>query len=267
MDSFESMKKSLKLFVVLGIYVTFFTSSHGVKPLPKDPVERAKALERYKQGLALYAKGQKLHGESKYEDANATYGQAMELFQDGPKPDMGNSYNRLGNAFLAEEPRIALWYYAKALSIRRRDHGREHETVASSFNNVGMACMQMKEYDRAITYFDAAINIFRQVIPKRDNGQVAAGHGRLGSAYTSKKEYGEAVRHYEKALEIFLKVSGPKHPNVARSKRDLGYALIKNGEKKKGLDMLLEAKDIFIATEGAQYVETEELIKSIKDLR
>ena len=81
------------------------------------------------------------------------------------------------------------------------------------------------------------------------------------------KEYVEAVRHYEKALEIFLKVSGPKHPNVARSKRDLGYALIKNGEKKKGLDMLLEAKEIFIATEGAQYVETQELIKSIKDLR
>ncbi|MFP6886684.1 MAG: tetratricopeptide repeat protein [Opitutales bacterium] len=261
------MKKFFQFFPIVGILATCCSTSWAVKPLPTDPAERAKALEKYKQGLGLYAKGQKLHGEGKYEDANATYGRAMDLFRDGPKPDMGNSYNRLGNAYLAEEPRIAFWYYAKALSIRRQDHGREHETVASSFNNVGMACMQMKEYDRAITYFDAATNIFRRVIPKRDNGQVAAGYGRLGSAYTAKKEYVEAVRHYEKALEIFLKVSGLKHPNVARSKRDLGYALIKNGEKKKGLDMLLEAKDIFIATEGAQYVETQELIKSIKDLR
>ncbi len=267
MDSFEPMKKSLKLFVILGIYVTFFATSHGVKPFPKDPVERAKALERYKQGLGLYAKGQKLHGEGKYEDANATYGQAMELFQDGPKPDMANSYNRLGNVYLTDDPYVALWYYAKALAIRRRDHGREHETVASSFNNVGMVCMQMEEYDRAITYFGAAMGIFRRLNRKPNNGQVASGHSRIGSAYLAKKEYAEAVSHYEKGADMFLNVFGRKHPNVARAKRDLGYALIEKGEKKKGIGILLEAKEIFIATEGAKHIETQELEKSIRKLR
>ena len=64
-----------------------------------------------------------------------------------------------------------------------------------------------------------------------------------------------------------MNISGSKHPNVARAKRDLGYALIKNGDKKEGLEMLLEAKDVFIATEGAQYIETQELIQRIKKLR
>ena len=251
----------------VAILITCGISSWAIKPFPTDPVERSKALERYKQGLKLYATGQKLHNEGKYEDANSTYGQAMALFQDGPKPDMANSYNRLGNSYLEDDPDRALWYYAKALSIRIQDHGQINETVAASYNNVGMTCMKMMEYDRAIAYFEAARNIFLRVSPKQDSGHVGASYGRLGSVYAAKEEYAEAVLHYEKALGIFLKVFGEKHPNIARAKRDLGYALVKKGEKKKGLDMLLEAKDIFIATEGAKYVETQELIKSIKKLQ
>ena len=68
-------------------------------------------------------------------------------------------------------------------------------------------------------------------------------------------------------MEIFLKVFVPNHPNIARAKRDLGYAMIRNKEKKQGLALLMEAKDIYIATEGAQYVETLELIQNIKKLR
>ncbi|MBT4666838.1 MAG: tetratricopeptide repeat protein, partial [Opitutae bacterium] len=92
-------------------------------------------------------------------------------------------------------------------------------------------------------------------------------HNRLANAYAAKDEHGEAKRHHEKALEIFLKVFGPNHPNIARAKRDLGYAMIRNKEKKQGLALLMEAKDIYIATEGAQYVETLELIQNIKKLR
>jgi hypothetical protein len=43
--------------------------------------------------------------------------------------------------------------------------------------------------------------------------------------------------------------------------------MIQNKEKKQGLTILNEAKDIFIATEGAQYIETLELIQNIKKLR
>jgi hypothetical protein len=43
--------------------------------------------------------------------------------------------------------------------------------------------------------------------------------------------------------------------------------MIRNKEKKQGLALLMEAKDIYIATEGAQYVETLELIQNIKKLR
>ncbi len=243
------------------------SSAWAVKPFPKDPVEKAKALERYKQGLALYAKGQKFHREKKFDDANATYGKAMDLFLDGPKPDMANSYNSLGNAFLQKEPEIALWYYARALAIRKQDHGQEHEAVASSYNHVGIACIKMEEYDRAITYFEGAMNIFWRVNRKRDNAQVGAGHIHLGSTYTAKKEHQKAVEHFEKAADIFLKVFGPKHPNVARVKRDLGFAVIENGDKKRGLALLLEAKGLFDATMGAGFIETQELVEQMNKLK
>ena len=261
------MKKFLKVCSISSLLCLSVFPTWAAKPFPKDPAERAKALERYKQGLGLYAKGQKLHSDEKYDEANATYVQAMALFQDGPKPDMANCYNRLGNAYLEKTPEKAFWYYSEALSIRRQDHGDEHEAVAASHNNAGTACMKMKEYDQAIAHFESSMKIFQRATSARDKRQVGASHNRLGNAYAAKDEHGEAKRHHEKALEIFLKVFGPKHPNIARSKRDLGYAMIRNKEKKQGLALLMEAKDIYIATEGAQYVETLELIQNIKKLR
>ena len=261
------MKKFLKTSILsIFLCLTLFPA-WAAKPFPKDPVERAKALERYKQGLGLYAQGQKLQRDGKFDEANATYSQAMTLFQDGPKPDIPNCYNRLGNAYLEKKPEKALWYYSAALSIRRQDHGEEHEAVAASHNNAGTACMKMKEYEQAIAHFESSMNIFRRDASQRDKRQVGATHNRLGSAYTAKNEHGEAKLHHEKALEIFLKVFGPNHPNIARAKRDLGYAMIQNKEKKQGLTLLNEARDIFVAAEGAQYIETQELIQNIKKLR
>ena len=258
----------MKNFIPFLILLTLpFAMAWAVKELPKDPVERAKALERYKQGLALYAKGQKFHREKKYDDANATYEEALTLFRDGPKPDIANSYNSLGNVYLTEEPQIALWYYSKALTIRLADHGQEHEAVASSYNKVGMACMKMEEYDRAIAYFGGALGIFKRVIKKQHSGHFGANNCHLGNAYAAKKDYDSAVSHYEQALAIFLKVFGEKHPNIARVKRDLGFALVEKGDKKKGLVLLEEAKVMYIATEGAGYIETQELIEKMKKLK
>ena len=261
------MKKLIKVCGLSSLLSLFVLGVWAAKPFPKDPAERAKALERYKQGLSLYAKGQKLQSNGKLDEANATYGQAMALFQDGPKPDMANCYNRLGNAHLEKTPEKSLWYYSEALSIRRKDHGEEHEAVAASHNNAGTACMKMNEYDQAIVHFESSMKIFQRVTSARDKRQVGASHNRLGNAYAAKDEHGEAKRHHEKALGIFLKVFGPKHPNIARAKRDLGYAMIRNKEKKQGLDLLMEAIDIFKATEGDQYIETLELIQNIKKLR
>ena len=238
----------------------FIAPNFTAKPLGPE------ALERYKQGLALYAKGQKLHDAGKYEEANATYGQAMDLFRDGPKPDMANCYNRLGNVYVAKEPRKALWYYSQALYIRRIDHGREHPAVATSLNNVGMACMKMEEYDHAIAYFEAAMNVFRKVIPPKDNRHIATNHNLIGSAYAAQNLHGKALLHHKEALRIYLKVYGEKHPNVARSKRELGFSHLAQGDKKTALTLLNEAKDLLIATEGAGYVETKELVEKIKGI-
>ncbi|MBG31122.1 MAG: hypothetical protein CMI31_14155 [Opitutae bacterium] len=258
------MKKIIPLFVILAAALC---SVWAVKPFPTDPVEKAKALERYKQGLAIYAKAQKLYYAKKYEEANATYEEALTLFQDGPKPDIANSLNILGNVYLNENPRTALWYYARALSIRIADHGQEHEAVASSYNKVGVACMKMEEYDRAIAYFGGALGIFKRVIKKQHSGHFGANHCHLGNAYAAKKDYKSAVSHYEQALAVFLKVFGEKHPNIARVKRDLGFALVEKGDKKEGLVLLEEAKAMYIATEGAGYVETQELIEKLKKLK
>jgi tetratricopeptide (TPR) repeat protein len=261
----------MKLLLAVCSIVALILSlgvAHGVKSLPKDPVERAKALERYKQGLALYAKGQKLHREKKFDEANATYGEAMELFQDGPKPDMANCYNSLGNAYLSEKPHVALWYYAKGLSVRLDDHGQEHETVATSYNHVGMACMKMKEYDRAVTYFKGSMGIFKRLNPRSNNPHLAASHSFIGSAHAGKKDHAEAIHHYEKALEAFIRSFGQKHPNVARAKRDLGFAMIeKGGQKQEAKALLLEAKNLFDATMGPGYVETKELVEKMKKLK
>ena len=237
--------KSLLPICALVTFIAAFGIIQAAKPLPKDPVERAKALERYKQGLALYSKGQKLHREKKYDEANATYGRAMALFQDGPKPDIANSYNSLGNAYLTKKPSIALWYYSKALSVRLQEHGQEHESVAYSYNHVGLACMKMKEYDRAIAYFQGSMGIFQRLKPGPKNANVAAGHSYIASVHMAKKEYDEAVRHYEKALKVFIMVFGEQHPVIAQAKRDLGQALNKKGgDKKRANALLLEAKKL-----------------------
>lgn len=259
----------MKILSVSLLFTLFaaWLGAWAVKPFPKDPVERAKALERYKQGLALYAKGQKLHRERKHEEANATYEQAMVFFQDGPKPDVANSFNSLGNAYLIDHPNVALWYYARALSIRKADHGQNHEAVASSYNKVGMACMRMEEYDRAIAYFEGSLRIFKRVIAKKDSGHFGAGHSHLGTAYAAKKDFAQAIHHYEAALGIFIRVFSEKHPNVARAQRDLGLILVENGNKAKGMELLQQAKATFTATEGAGYIETKELVEAIEKLK
>ncbi len=81
--------------------------------------------------------------------------------------------------------------------------GERHPDVAASYNNLGTAEYSKGESDKAIVYFEKALEIRLEVLGER-HPSVATSYNNLGAAEYSKGESDKAIVYHKKALEIRL---------------------------------------------------------------
>ncbi|ETN97713.1 hypothetical protein RFI_39812, partial [Reticulomyxa filosa] len=84
--------------------------------------------------------------------------------------------------------------------------GTVHAHTANSFYNLGNACINKGEYNKAIESYQKALKLYLEIFG-RNHADVAESYNNLGCAYDDKGQYDEAVECYEMSLKIRKEIS------------------------------------------------------------
>ena len=174
-----------------------------------------------------------------------------EVFEDKEtKAKLIEELNRLGNFYYREKPDRAIKFLNEALKLGLGLFGEKHSSVATSYNNLGMAYHAKGDLDKAIGYYHKALEIWLGLFGER-NHDVATSYNNLGSAYHDKKDLDKAINYYNKALKIWLDLK--RHPDVATSYNNLGMAYHDKGDLDKAIGYYHKALEIWLEIFGERH--------------
>jgi signal transduction histidine kinase len=136
-----------------------------------------------RQALENYEKARRI-----YTEINDTHGLAHTL------GNLANLNYNNGN------DSIALTFYQKALSLQR-EFGDSTKSVAPALNGIGLAYLNLGDYDKALEFLYAAERIFSV---SNDVELMVLGdvYNNIALAYLSKRQYKLALQKVHRALEI-----------------------------------------------------------------
>ncbi len=111
----------------------------------------------------------------------------------------------------------------------------DYPNASTYRNNLGAAWKEKGNYDKAIEYYEKALNSDLKNFGE-DHPNVATYRNNLGSTWKAKGEYDKAIEYYEKALKSDLKNFGENHQKVATRWNNLGEAWRAKGEYDKAIE-------------------------------
>ncbi len=171
----------------------------------------AKGLEYASKGLQLAqkAKNKKMESafyrnlgivyfyRSSYDTTQIYLDKALVLaLEVNDKPLEMKIYVDLGNLYAYQNYQTALEYYLKALSLSQNQPDR---TTAVILNNIANIHRVLKNFDRAISFSEQALDIAERL--KLEDVKMYACNG-LGTAYAVKGDTDKAILYLQEALSI-----------------------------------------------------------------
>ncbi|MBS1977504.1 MAG: CHAT domain-containing protein [Bacteroidetes bacterium] len=144
------------------------------------------AATDFKQGLSLYEKdtettpdllagnlrslGLCYYEMNSFEDAVITFRKGLSLLEKSDNSELkGTLLNDIGNVFNKESKNNdAIAVFEKAMALNESRFGKDADHYALNLINIGNAYKDMGDYDRALTDYQAAIDIFSKTPPTDD---------------------------------------------------------------------------------------------------
>ena len=174
--------------------------------------------------------------------------------------NMGILYRSTGNLIKAVS------FGEKALQIYLEIFGENNIQTAISYNNIGLAYQEKKEYPSAITNFEKAIKIFEIINESKSKLSCL---NNLASIYKRQKNYSQAIEITKKSLvlcqEIYQKT--PSNAQICQITSNLGalYSEIGNlVEAKKYQTQALEKKLQFFGEYNEETLTSINLLASLE---
>jgi len=136
-------------------------------------------------------------------------------------PTSAEALYGIGSVFLDQQKNApARESFERALKLR----ASYPDTLANSWNNLGLLAAREGRSGEAIAYFQEALKLSPDHMIALDN---------LGSAYRQQKLWGDAHKTYERALEV--------DPNDAEANYGLGMVFAQNDDTARAFDSLQKA--------------------------
>ncbi|MDT7830671.1 tetratricopeptide repeat protein [Pricia sp. S334] len=118
---------------------------------------------------------------------------------------------------------------------------QNYRQLFNSYNNLGSVTTELNDYDRAIDYFNTALEYQEKIAGKHDLELITLNN--IGYVYLTKGEYDKALPYFEKVLsENGLRERMPKF--YARTLNNHAYSKMKSGNTEKVRSEFLEALKI-----------------------
>ena len=137
----------------------------------------------------------------------------------------------------------ALEYSRKSLEIMKQSLPADHPTLATSYNNIGMAYEKMGEYSQALQYLQKSLEIMKKSL-SADHPDLAASYNNIGLIYDSMNDYSQALQYHQKSLEIMKKSLPADHPTLATCYNNIGVIYEKMGEYSQALQYSRKSLEI-----------------------
>ncbi len=149
---------------------------------------------------------------------------------DMDNPLLGSRFNNLGSNYDDLSNRdMALYYYEKALVIKKNVLSENHPDIARSYNNIALTYMNLGKYSESLENYKKALQIFRNSLGE-NNPLTAQVYFSIGSLFLEVGKDKTAIAFFEKSatiLEEFPEVSKITLGNIYNG---LGLAKRHEGE-------------------------------------
>ncbi len=142
----------------------------------------------------------------------------------GARPPYGNGWY-----WLAPEDRKEVlrnkWRDFNVMPVQGEEEKKSKESWF--YNKIGVACLQKKEYDRAIFFFDKSLEV---------DPAYAEAYEMRGMTYSCKEQYDQAIADFNRAIEI--------NPRLGEVYLNRAKAYFSKGEYNKSWGDLKKAQDL-----------------------
>ncbi|CAF0907945.1 unnamed protein product [Rotaria sordida] len=137
---------------------------------------------------------------------------------------------RLGHILIKlGEPAKAEHLYQLLLQRASSDADRANYNL-----QLGWVYKDIREYTKAITFYERAIDIYKKIGPSNQL-DLASCYNNIGLVYYNMGRYSKALSSYERSLEIQKIALPPNHPDLAASYNNIGAVYYNMGEYSKAL--------------------------------
>ncbi|OMJ87656.1 hypothetical protein SteCoe_10582 [Stentor coeruleus] len=149
--------------------------------------------------------------------------------------EAASMYNNLGNVFFEQNDlKQAIFYYRKALNIKKRILDPNALEVAYSYNNLGICFFQQSNMPEAVNYILKAMEIMKSYLGE-DDVMITTTYMNLGMAYDEMGQYDKAEKYLQQAMDVRILKLPQKHPDIADCLLNLGILHSKTNNMKSAL--------------------------------
>ena len=115
----------------------------------------------------------------------------------------------------------------EVLALQRRIYPAKHDAVANGLRNLGLAMARRGAVEEAITMYDEALSIQREVLGA-DALEVALTEEAIGSLHAGQRRVDAAIGHYQRAIDICTRAA-LRNESCLRMRNNLGMAYYRMG--------------------------------------
>lgn len=132
-----------------------------------------------------------------------------------------------------------------ALEIRLNLYGEKHKDTIISYTNIAVSLMEQNRFAEAEEKNNKALKLCYDVYGN-NHSETAVVLNNIGFFYGAKKQYELSEKYFKQALHIWEKKFNGIHTKIADAKLNLGVSYREQNRFDEAIQMLLEAKDMYI---------------------
>ncbi|EGD83193.1 hypothetical protein PTSG_03824 [Salpingoeca rosetta] len=173
-------------------------------------------------------------------------------------PSTANTIGNLGQ--LAHHQGLfpqAIAYHLQAIEIKEETLPPNDRELVPTYQNLGIAYRNTREYDKAIAALEKALAI--QNIDQSQHPTTAQVLGNLGNVYADMERYQDAIACQLKALEILTTTLG-QHPVTANMHGNVANAYLETGNMAKAIEHVTTSQKMLEAVLGPTHPTTAQAV-------
>ena len=146
-----------------------------------------------------------------YRDALIIY---ENIFKENNSLEIANIYNNMGVAYEnKKDNKQALYFYEKALNMRKGLYDYEHPDIAYSYSNIAGVYDHLEEFDKAIAYYQKSIDVLKKSKGSK-HLDVGLMYNNIAATYYNMGELVKSVSYFNQALDVMQIFLPEDHPNI-----------------------------------------------------